>query len=39
MIGEKTAPSGSMFLGRQVDDAITRYYRHILDHGEHLSVD
>ena len=39
MLGEKTAPSGSMFLGREVDDAITLYYRHILDHGEHLSVD
>ena len=39
MLGEKTAPSGAMFLGRQVDDAITLYYRHILDHGEHLSVD
>jgi hypothetical protein len=23
VLGEKTAPSGSMFLGRQVDDAIT----------------
>ena len=28
-----------MFLGRQVDDAITLYYRYILEHGEHLSVD
>ena len=34
MLGEKTAPSGSMFLGRQVDDAITLYYRHMLEHGE-----
>ena len=39
MLGEKTAPSGSMFLGRQVDDAITLYYRHILEHGEHLTLD
>ena len=39
MLGEKTAPSGSMFLGRQVDDAITLYYRRILEHGERLSVD
>jgi hypothetical protein len=39
ILGEKTAPSGAMFLGRQVDDAITLYYRHILDHGECLSVD
>jgi hypothetical protein len=28
-----------MFLGRQVDDAITLYYRRILEHGEHLSLD
>ena len=39
LLGEKTAPSGSMFLGRQVDDAITLYYRHILEHGERLSAD
>ncbi|MHB8695609.1 MAG: hypothetical protein ACYDHH_30680, partial [Solirubrobacteraceae bacterium] len=39
VLGEKTAPSGAMFLGRQVDDAITLYYRQILDHGERLSVD
>jgi len=39
VLGERTAPSGPMFLGRQVDDAITLYYRHILDHGERLSVD
>jgi hypothetical protein len=39
MLGEKTAPTGAMFLGRQVDDAITLFYRHILDHGEHLSLD
>jgi PD-(D/E)XK nuclease superfamily len=39
VLGEKTAPSGAIFLGRQVDDAITLYYRHILDHGERLSVD
>jgi PD-(D/E)XK nuclease superfamily len=39
MLGEKTAPSGSMFLGRQVDDAITLYYQHLLDHGERLCAD
>jgi hypothetical protein len=36
---ERSAPTGSMFLGRQVDDAITLYYRQILEHGEHLSLD
>jgi hypothetical protein len=39
IVGEKTAPTGSMFLGRQVDDAITLYYRHILEHGERLTLD
>lgn len=39
ILGEKTAPTGPMFLGRQVDDAITLYYQHILDDGEHLAVD
>ena len=37
--GERHAPTGSMFLGRCVDDAITLYYRRILEHGERLSVD
>ena len=39
MLGEKTAPTGAMFLGRQVDDAISGYYQHILDHGERLTLD
>jgi hypothetical protein len=39
ILGEKTAPTGSMFLGRQVDEAITLYYRHILDHSERLTAD
>ena len=34
-----SAPTGAMFLGRQVDDAITLYYRRILEHGEQLSLD
>ena len=37
--GERSAPTGAMFLGRQVDDAITLYYRRILEHGERLSLD
>ena len=28
-----------MFLGRQVDEAITLYYRRILDHGDRLTAD
>jgi len=39
ILGEKTAPTGAMFLGRQVDDAISHYYQHILDHRERLTVD
>ena len=39
ILGEKTAPTGSMFLGRQVDEAISLYYQHILDRRERLSLD
>lgn len=39
ILGEKTAPTGAMFLGRQVDEAITLYYRHVLDRGDQLAVD
>jgi hypothetical protein len=39
ILGEKTAPTGAMFLGRQVDHAISVYYQHILDRGERLTVD
>jgi hypothetical protein len=39
ILGERTAPSGSMFLGRRVDDAITVYYRRILEHGDRLNLD
>src|ERR1700758_4049295 len=37
--GERSAPTGAMFLGRQVDEAITLYYRRILEQGERLSLD
>ena len=37
--GERHAPTGSMFLGRRVDDAITLYYRRILEQAERLSLD
>jgi hypothetical protein len=36
---ERSAPTGAMFLGRQVDDAITLYYRRILEHGDRLTAD
>jgi hypothetical protein len=39
LLGQRSAPSGAMFLGRQVDDAITLYYQRILEHGEHLALD
>lgn len=37
--GERSAPTGSMFLGRRVDDAITLYYQQILEHGDRLSLE
>ena len=39
MLGEKAAPTGAMFLGRQVDEAITLYDPHILYDGDRLSLD
>jgi hypothetical protein len=37
--GEKPPPSGSMFLGSRVDDAVSAYHRRILEHGDRLAVD
>jgi hypothetical protein len=37
--GERTPPSGAMFLGSRVDDALTAYYRRILEHGDTLALD
>jgi hypothetical protein len=37
--GEKPAPSGSMFLGSRVDDALSAYHRWILEHGDRLGLD
>ena len=37
--GEKPAPSGSMFLGSRVDDALSAYHRRILEHGDRIAVD
>src|SRR5437763_3133712 len=37
--GEKQAPSGSMFLGSRVDDALSAYHRRILEHGDRLALD
>src|SRR5437763_12349319 len=37
--GEKPPPSGSMFLGSRVDDALSAYHRRILEQGDRFSVD
>ena len=37
--GERTPPTGAMFLGSRVDDALTGYYRRQLEHGELLALD
>jgi hypothetical protein len=36
--GERFAPSGPMFLGSRVDDAVSLYYRRILEHGDTLTL-
>jgi hypothetical protein len=37
--GERSAPTGSMFLGRRVDDTISFYYQRILDNGDRLDLE
>ena len=37
--GERTPPSAAMFLGGRVDDALSTYYRQLLEHGQTLSLD
>ena len=39
LLGHRTAPSGAMFLGGRVDDAISTYYRRIIEHHERFTVD
>jgi hypothetical protein len=39
LLGERTPPSGHMFLGARVDDALSTYYRHLLACGERLTLD
>src|SRR3954451_18398994 len=39
LLGERTPPSGHMFLGARVDDALSSFYRRQLEHGDTLSLD
>src|SRR3954452_11078948 len=39
LLGERTPPSGHMFLGARVDDALSTYYRHQLEHADTLTLD
>ena len=39
LLGQRSAPSGAMFLGSRVDDAVSAYYRRILEHGDRLALD
>ena len=39
LLGERVAPNGAMFLGSRVDDALTLYYRQLLDRHEALTLD
>jgi hypothetical protein len=38
LLGERFAPSGAMFLGSRVDDALTLYYRQLLERHEALAL-
>src|SRR5919108_1030631 len=37
--GEKPPPSGPMFLGSRVDDALSAYHRRLLEPGDRLALD
>src|SRR5947199_7212446 len=37
--GEKPPPSGSMFLGSRVDDALSAYHLWLLEHGDRLALE
>jgi hypothetical protein len=37
--GERTPPSGAMFLGGRVDDALSAYHRHTLQSGKALTLE
>jgi hypothetical protein len=37
--GERTPPSAAMFLGGRVDDALSTYYRQLLEYGQTLTLD
>jgi len=39
ILGERAAPSGSMFLGSRVDDALTAFYRAQIEGGKPLDLD
>jgi hypothetical protein len=39
VLGHRTPPSGAMFLGGRVDDAISTYYGRILEHHEQLTTE
>ncbi len=39
ILGHRTPQSAGMFLGSRVDDALTDYHQHLIDHGQPLTVD
>src|SRR5215210_8054577 len=39
LLGERVVPNGAMFLGSRVDDALTLYYRQLLERQEALALD
>jgi len=39
LLGERIAPSGAMFLGSRVDEALSTYYRQLLERGDPLALE
>src|SRR3954451_12499086 len=39
LLGERFAPNGAMFLGSHVDDALSLYYRHLLERHQALALE
>src|SRR4051794_27184345 len=39
LLGERVAPNGAMFLGSRVDDALTLYYRQLLERHQALTLE
>jgi hypothetical protein len=39
VLGERSAPSGAMFLGSRVDDALSAHHQHVIEHGDRVTLE